>query len=966
MTTATTNVSKIGGNRVKSGSKRLLSDYFAQNVSTTVDDCCNTFTDCDWLRSHFPYSERNKTVQNTLFFDLFAKLNERQLLALLKVRQNRNLFLTGSAGTGKTLWMRVAVAMCQSMGKSVAVCATTALAASNIEVLNVAQLPPVETQTGEHAYDNNYHGLQSSKRRRKPTKKEKKMFDVTPRTLHSFAGIGIDDFHPVTLGQQILTQRKHQYTLNRWKYTDTLFVDEVSMLDPQLFVALNKLAQIVRKNNRPFGGIQLICVADFFQLPPVLRQSATSKTTNSTMQTEQDVATADDAMEPDKLLSFSESEETEATGGGGGHEKEQEDDNDSGGSDDEHSAILEFRRQKSRLFDEREREQLAKSRGVSGITRAQEEELLRPVDAANARCCFQTTAWHETIDASVVLDQVFRQNNPVFIDLLCELRRGVLSAANIQRLEARTRYRLTNDLLDIAHRVFGGRGCNRLQEIAVQVFQCARQQRQQQTAAADLPQLQQQSDHNGGSLLRRCHIDTECNMSQRIASSVAESESVVPNWRRFERHVLQCCAQQEINLDLALIHMLPDEFVPESHTILVSDVKPTHIMSLNAQVEECNSRNLAAIKAPTVTFTANVSIGISNRHAMFAAAQEHFGRVFQKDTLTPLQLRLKVGAQVLLTANVLPPHFINGRRGVVLGFMSKKEFLDNEYDDDDDAAICLGLQPADEDDARYPVVKFDNGSVARVGRHSWQRQRSFSAGAKPVVAVLRQFPLVLAFACTIHKCVAGDTLVQTEKRGLVPIDELVHDYVDTKVLTHAGNFRRIVDHFIGEQEASIVIRTSAGYELECSHRHPLLVLRNCGNSDWVKAPELTVGDTLTMCRNGKMFYDKIANLSASVCQMYDIEVEQDHSFVGNGFVNHNSQGMTIGKLSVNLTRAFECGLPYVALSRGVNLESLIIEEMDRSIFDGSQPNLLPPAAVVAYYNKLERDMESVANLRRLQ
>ena len=41
------------------------------------------------------------------------------------------------------------------------------------------------------------------------------------------------------------------------------------MIDGRLFDKLEHLARIIRKDRRPFGGIQLIVCGDFFQLPPV-------------------------------------------------------------------------------------------------------------------------------------------------------------------------------------------------------------------------------------------------------------------------------------------------------------------------------------------------------------------------------------------------------------------------------------------------------------------------------------------------------------------------------------------------------------------------------------------------------------------------------------------------------------------------------------------------------------------------
>jgi len=41
------------------------------------------------------------------------------------------------------------------------------------------------------------------------------------------------------------------------------------MVDAVFFDKLEELARILRKNGRPFGGIQLVITGDFFQLPPV-------------------------------------------------------------------------------------------------------------------------------------------------------------------------------------------------------------------------------------------------------------------------------------------------------------------------------------------------------------------------------------------------------------------------------------------------------------------------------------------------------------------------------------------------------------------------------------------------------------------------------------------------------------------------------------------------------------------------
>ena len=57
-------------------------------------------------------------------------------------------------------------------------------------------------------------------------------------------------------------------------YSVVLIIDEVSMVDAELFDKLEYIAREVRRNQYPFGGIQLVCCGDFFQLPPVSRTNS--------------------------------------------------------------------------------------------------------------------------------------------------------------------------------------------------------------------------------------------------------------------------------------------------------------------------------------------------------------------------------------------------------------------------------------------------------------------------------------------------------------------------------------------------------------------------------------------------------------------------------------------------------------------------------------------------------------------
>lgn len=86
-------------------------------------------------------------------------------------------------------------------------------------------------------------------------------------TLHSWAGIGlcknVED-------HMIITRiSMNKYKRKKWKQTNILIIDEVSMMSKRLFELLDQIGKKIRNNSKPFGGIQVIFSGDFYQLPPI-------------------------------------------------------------------------------------------------------------------------------------------------------------------------------------------------------------------------------------------------------------------------------------------------------------------------------------------------------------------------------------------------------------------------------------------------------------------------------------------------------------------------------------------------------------------------------------------------------------------------------------------------------------------------------------------------------------------------
>lgn len=162
---------------------------------------------------------------------IYLSEEQKKVLSLVTEDQ-KSVFFTGSAGTGKSVLLREIIKNLrvkhQTQPDRVAVTASTGLAACNIGGV----------------------------------------------TLHSFAGIGLGKEDVPELVRKI---KRNQKAKTRWLRTKILIVDEISMVDGDLFDKLEGIARSIRNNGRPFGGIQLVITGDFFQLPPVPDYGKVSK-----------------------------------------------------------------------------------------------------------------------------------------------------------------------------------------------------------------------------------------------------------------------------------------------------------------------------------------------------------------------------------------------------------------------------------------------------------------------------------------------------------------------------------------------------------------------------------------------------------------------------------------------------------------------------------------------------------------
>ncbi len=149
-------------------------------------------------------------------------LSKEQEYAFDKYKKGENLLLTGPGGTGKSKLIRNFINYSISINQRAQATALTGCAAI--------------------------------------------LLGMNAKTIHSWSGIKIAKGKQDQIIEQALRSKRVR---QRWLSVKTLIIDEASMMSKKIFDLLNALGRRIRYDERPFGGIQIVCVCDFYQLPPV-------------------------------------------------------------------------------------------------------------------------------------------------------------------------------------------------------------------------------------------------------------------------------------------------------------------------------------------------------------------------------------------------------------------------------------------------------------------------------------------------------------------------------------------------------------------------------------------------------------------------------------------------------------------------------------------------------------------------
>lgn len=151
---------------------------------------------------------------------MIQDLSPSQVFAFQKLQRGGNLFITGAPGTGKSFLLRRFL---------------------DQQAVRI----PVLASTGAAA------------------------ILVGGRTFHSFFGLGILQGGPELTFQKAIQNKRLK---SRLRKAETIIIDEISMISAEALDCAERIARALRESSEAWGGLRVIAVGDFAQLPPVSRR----------------------------------------------------------------------------------------------------------------------------------------------------------------------------------------------------------------------------------------------------------------------------------------------------------------------------------------------------------------------------------------------------------------------------------------------------------------------------------------------------------------------------------------------------------------------------------------------------------------------------------------------------------------------------------------------------------------------
>ena len=241
--------------------------------------------------------------------------------------------------------------------------------------------------------------------------------------------------------------------------------------------------------------------------------------------------------------------------------------------------------------------------------------------------------------------------------------------------------------------------------------------------------------------------------------------------------------------------------------------------------------------------------------------------------------------------------------------------------------------------------------------------------------------IVKAFApyidASISKCVAKGTQIQTNK-GIINIEDFgnpnkeidtFEDISDKNIYVRDmnGDWKKVLSHYRGGTKKTYIIKLKDGFTVECSENHKFMIVYNENKpNEWLSAKDIYkiyqedikgivyLNDT----ESGKndCCYKQIDSITESTNEVYDIEVEDTHSYLISGLVSHNTVNLSNSATVEDVKKVYEnCynnGIKGITIYRDMSREGQTLQKIDNNNKpENKQDNKQDTSSIV---NNIER------------
>jgi ATP-dependent DNA helicase PIF1 len=748
-----------------------------------------------------------------------VKFTKQQQKAYDLMVKGENVFITGPSGTGKSLIINT-FQKYHSIHKNIAITSTTGISA----------------------------------------------LLIGGTTLHSFLGIGLGNGSVDELVKKIMRSKK---AVQRWKNTDVLIIDEISMLSPELFDKLEEIARIIRRPNPmrildrdilkeyPFGGIQLVLSGDFLQLPVV----------------------------------------------------------------------------------------------------------------GEGNFCFESKSWNKCVPNVIQLDEIMRQTDPDFQEVLNDLRFGDVSERAKKLLTSRMKVSLKNDVGIKPTRIYttnfdvDSMNNKELDKLDDELYQYdmdihfykyvpnkseAIEKYKKNCIAPQSLQL-----CKGAQVMLLINLDLDMglvNGSRGVVTSFFNDLPIVKfangeelnigyhSWEIEEEHKKFVRITQ---IPLKLAWAVTVHKCVNGNTIIPTDCGLVRIknfalinqkqgeirdINLNVQgikgIEKCSQVFKGEIEDTiTITTTGGFRIEGSYRHP-----------VLTENNIWKKLPEIKIGDKIFLKQGTASfgnfvktdtsdldniPEYIDEELSYLLGILCARAYYTLD-------SIELNLSQSRVVNNIQRIMHNIFGESFKIEYYEIQNIYMLSLQNK----MIRDFITWCGgYLRKVPWCILQNT-EKCQKSFLRALFDLYYSNLEfnTSSLDFASDIQILLLNI------GIISSVKQIYNYERVFESYTLTI---DRKDYESLSESKEIET-------KLFTEEVCKIEKTNCQVYDIYVPDSNTFIGNGIVNHNSQGATLDLAEISLANTFEYGQAYVALSRVKNKEGLKILDIN---FDSIQAN---PKAVKFY------------------